>query len=142
FRQALRSPGGEAARRYLEERGLPPALWDRYGLGYAPAGWDGLVRALEERGVPPALLVEAGLAQARPGGGYYDRFRHRLMFPISDPRGRVVGFGGRSLDGQEPKYLNSPETPVFNKRRLWYGLDWARPRLRETGTAVVVEGYL
>src|SRR5690606_16782843 len=85
FRQALRSPGGEAARRYLEERGLPPALWDRYGLGYAPAGWDGLVRALEERGVPPALLVEAGLAQARPGGGYYDRFRHRLMFPISDP---------------------------------------------------------
>lgn len=142
FRQALRSPGGEAARRHLEERGLPPALWDRYGLGYAPAGWDGLVRALQERGVPPALLVEAGLAQARPGGGYYDRFRHRLMFPISDPRGRVVGFGGRSLDGQEPKYLNSPETPVFNKRRLWYGLDWARPRLRETGTAVVVEGYL
>ena len=142
FRQVLRSPAGEAARRYLEERGLPEPLWDRYGLGYAPAGWDGLVRALEQRGVPGAWLAEAGLAQPRPGGGYYDRFRHRVMFPIADPRGRVVGFGGRSLDGQEPKYLNTPETPLFNKRRLWYGLDWSRPRLRETGTAVVVEGYM
>ncbi|WP_243149759.1 DNA primase [Thermaerobacter sp. PB12/4term] len=142
FRQALRSPAGEAARAYLEERGLPSALWDRYGLGYAPPGWDGLVGALERRGVAPALLAEAGLAQPRPGGGYYDRFRHRVMFPITDPRGRVVGFGGRSLDGQEPKYLNSPETVLFNKRRLWYGLDWSRPRLRETGTAVVVEGYM
>lgn len=142
FRQSLRSPAGEAARVYLEERGLPAELWDRYGLGYAPPGWDGLVGALEQRGVPPALLGEAGLAQPRPGGGFYDRFRHRLMFPITDPRGRVVGFGGRALDGQEPKYLNSPETVLFNKRRLWYGLDWSRPRLRETGTAVVVEGYM
>ena len=142
FRHALQSPAGAAARAYLAGRGLDPATWERYGLGYAPAGWDALLQALGRRGVPAELMERAGLVQRRPGGGYYDRFRHRVMFPIRDPRGRVVGFGGRTLGDEEPKYLNSPETPVFNKRRLWFGLDLARPRLRETGVAVVVEGYL
>lgn len=143
YRHALRSPAGEPARAYLAARGIDAATIDRFGLGYAPDRWDALLQAMTRRGVPVALLERAGLVQARAAGqGYYDRFRHRVMFPIRDPRGRVVGFGGRALGDAEPKYLNSPETPVFNKRRLWFGLDLARARLRETGVAVVVEGYM
>ncbi|HEY8393343.1 MAG TPA: DNA primase [Thermaerobacter sp.] len=143
YRHVLRSPAGEPARAYLASRGIDEVTIERFGLGYAPDRWDALLQAMSRRGVPVGLLERAGLVQRRAGGqGYYDRFRHRVMFPIRDPRGRVVGFGGRALGEAEPKYLNSPETPVFNKRRLWFGLDLARVRLRETGVAVVVEGYM
>ncbi|MFS8640244.1 MAG: DNA primase [Symbiobacteriaceae bacterium] len=143
YRHVLQSPAGEPARAYLASRGVDAVTAERFGLGYAPNRWDALLQAMGRHGIPPALLEQAGLVQRRAGGqGYYDRFRNRVMFPIRDPRGRVVGFGGRALGDDEPKYLNSPETAVFNKRRLWFGLDLARVRLRETGVAVVVEGYM
>lgn len=128
---------------YAAERGLTPAVIDAFNIGYAPAGWDRLVRALAKKGVEAQWLVRAGLAVARPHGhGFYDRFRHRLMFPIQDARGRVVGFGGRTLDGSQPKYLNSPETELFNKRRILYGLPQAITSIRRRNKAVVVEGYM
>jgi len=133
---------GEPAREYLKGRGIEPKLIQRFGLGYSPAGPDSLCRAAERRGLAPALLDRAGLALRREDGGRrVDRFRNRLMFPIRDVRGRVVGFGGRSLDGSEPKYLNSPETPLFSKGRVLYGLHEARDALRERRRALVVEGY-
>lgn len=131
------------AREYAAARGLTPALLDAFNIGYAPAGWDRLVRALTGKGVTPQQLVQLGLAVPRPHGhGFYDRFRHRLMFPIQDARGRVVGFGGRTLDGSQPKYLNSPETVLFNKRRVLYGLPQAATSIRRYNKAVVVEGYM
>lgn len=142
FRQALRSPAGAGARHYLAARGIDESLGERYGLGYAPDRWDALLESLRRRGIAPEHLEAAGLVQRRATGGYYDRFRHRVMFPIRDPRGRVVGFAGRSLGDDPPKYLNSPETVLFRKRRLWFGLDLARPRIRDTGRVVVVEGYM
>lgn len=139
----LKMPFAAPAREYAAARGLTPAVLDAFNIGYAPAGWDRLVRTLAKKDVTPQLLVQAGLAASRPHGhGYYDRFRHRLMFPIHDARQRVVGFGGRTLDGSEPKYLNSPETALFNKRRVLYGLPQAAASIRRHNKAVVVEGYM
>lgn len=144
FQAQLRAPGGEQALAYLkQERGLSEATLEAFQLGYAPDRWDGLLRHLGSvEGIAPELLEAAGLVVPRKGGdGHYDRFRQRLMVPIRDRQGRVIGFGGRSLDGVEPKYLNSPETEVFEKGRHLFGLDRAADPIRRADQAVVVEGY-
>ncbi|RZO12283.1 MAG: DNA primase, partial [Synechococcus sp. MED-G135] len=144
FRTQLRSESGQGALQYLREsRGLSEATLDAFELGYAPEQWDGLLKHLQEvEGLAPELLEAAGLVVPRKGGnGFYDRFRHRVMVPIRDRQGRVIGFGGRSLDGGEPKYLNSPETEVFEKGKHLFGLDRAANAIRKDDRAVVVEGY-
>lgn len=144
FQSQLRSPEGAAALAYLRQsRGLSETTIDAFALGYAPERWDGLLRHLQEvEGMEPQLLEAAGLVVPRRGGdGFYDRFRHRVMVPIRDRQGRVIGFGGRSLDGAEPKYLNSPETEVFEKGKHLFGLDRAADPIRRADRAVVVEGY-
>ncbi len=141
YRERLGKPGNPAAR-YLEARGVPESLWTELTLGHAPDAWDSIVRALSPA-FPEELLIEAGLLQARAEGkGAYDRFRDRLIFVVRDERGRPVGFGGRVLspDG-EPKYLNSPESPIFSKKRLLYGLFSAREPIRRRDRVVLVEGY-
>ena len=134
---------GEAAKAYLAGRGIGESVIEAFGIGYAPPAWDKLVVAFEKRGVSAALLEESGLAAKRQkGAGHYDRFRNRVIIPIRDARGRVVAFGGRILGDGEPKYLNSPETLIFNKRRLLFGLDRAHRAITRAGFAVVVEGYM
>ncbi len=150
FAVQLRRPPGEAARAYLDRRGLGEAERTRFSLGYAPAGRNALKDHLVAKGARPGDLVEAGLLIApEDGGAPYDRFRDRVMFPITDGRGRVVSFGGRALDPQaRAKYLNGPETPVFHKGRTLYGLQEARRLLQAAHVAkreaqlVVVEGYM
>ncbi len=144
FRSQLRSPEGAGALAYLTaERGLSEGTIDAFDLGYAPERWDGLLNHLGQvENLAPELLEAAGLVVPRKGGdGFYDRFRHRVMVPIRDRQGRVIGFGGRSLDGGEPKYLNSPETEVFEKGKHLFGLDRASNAIRKDDRAVVVEGY-
>lgn len=131
-----------AAIGYLKRRGLTGEIAAAFGLGFAPDGWDHLVRALGTTAPQQELLVQAGLAARRDGGGVYDRFRGRVIFPIHDYRGRIVGFGGRIIDKGEPKYLNSPETPLFQKGRELYGLYRARDAIRREGLVVIVEGYM
>jgi DNA primase len=128
------------AIEYLKERGLTGAIAARFGIGYAPDAWQPLASAFDRYDEP--ALETAGLVIAGDGGKRYDRFRDRIMFPIHDSRGQVIGFGGRVLGDGEPKYLNSPETPLFSKGRELYGLFLARQALREAGTVVVVEGYM
>ncbi|MFP4347501.1 MAG: DNA primase [Desulfococcaceae bacterium] len=133
---------GEPARAYLERRGIKPAVAETFGLGYAPKGWDHLIRSFSKKKTDPGLLEKAGLTVPRKSGrGFIDRFRDRIMFPIRDIRRQVVGFGGRVMDEGLPKYLNSPETPVFNKSQTLYGVDTARARARETRQMYLVEGY-
>jgi len=142
YQAQLAKPGNKAAA-YLKERDVSEELGKRLSLGYAPDSWDALSRALLPA-FPESLLVEAGLLQPRQEGksGSYDRFRDRLLFVLRDERGRPVGFGGRTLSPEgEPKYLNSPESPVFQKKRLLYGLSDARDAMRKHDRAVVVEGY-
>ena len=129
------------AQGYLEKRQIPSELIERFGLGYAPEGWRTLIQALHPR-VPLADLEGAGLA-VRPesGGEPYDRVRHRLMFPIHNPSGRIVGFGGRTLGDDKAKYLNTNETDRFQKGLLLYGLHQAKKEIRESGRALLVEGY-
>jgi len=142
FRENLRGPEGSGARDYLAGRGLTPALVDRFQLGYALPRWDGLLRALKKRGHPDRLLAASGLIIARQDeSGHYDRFRNRLMIPIWDVSGKVVGFGGRALDASEVKYLNSPETALYRKGTHLFGLNLAARAVRERGRALVVEGY-
>ena len=144
FRSQLRSPEGASALAYLrDQRGLSETTLESFGLGYAPERWDGLLTHLQQvEGLAPELLEAAGLVVPRRGGeGFYDRFRHRVMVPICDRQGRIIGFGGRSLDGGEPKYLNSPETEVFEKGKHLFGLDKAVNAIRKDDRAVVVEGY-
>ena len=139
-----RGPDAERARDYLRDRGLAQATIDRFQLGYAPASWDWLLRQAPVAGFPTDVLVRAGLAVERQERtGHYDRFRDRVMFPIRDPQGRCVAFGGRVLPGASDgaKYINSPETPLFSKSSMLYGLDTAREGMARTGRAVVVEGY-
>ncbi|CAB1129612.1 DNA primase [Candidatus Hydrogenisulfobacillus filiaventi] len=141
FTARLAEAGGADARAALAARGVEGGLAERFGLGYAPPGWDGLVRFLSSRGVEAEEMVTAGVA-VRGQRGVYDRWRDRLMFPIRDSSGRVVGFGGRALrEGQEPKYLNSPETPVFRKGQILFGLDLARAAWRQGRRPLLVEGY-
>ncbi|ROR34184.1 DNA primase [Inmirania thermothiophila] len=140
YRRQLREhPAAPRAVAYLRGRGLDGAVAARFGLGYAPPGWDGLLRAFAGR---EALLVRAGLVVEREDGRRHDRFRDRIMFPIRDVRGRVVGFGGRALGEATPKYLNSPETPLFHKGRLLYGLHEALAAEARPPRLLVVEGYM
>jgi DNA primase len=144
FRSQLRAPEGEAALAYLrQQRRLSDTTLEAFELGFAPDRWDGLLQHLGQvHGFAPELLEAAGLVVPRKGGdGFYDRFRGRVMVPIKDRQGRVIGFGGRSLDGAEPKYLNSPETEVFEKGKHLFGLDRAADAIRRDDRAVVVEGY-
>ncbi len=144
YRHALKVlPAGRAALTYLEGRGLRAETIDDFRLGYALPQWDALSARLVQEKYEPETLVECGLARAsREGRKIYDYFRDRVMFPIADERGRVVAFGGRVMDGSEPKYLNSPESPIFKKRELLYGLDRARKSIIDGDQAIVVEGYL
>jgi DNA primase len=143
FRQCLtKDPRGRRARDYLNARGLDEATVQRFQLGYAPRGWDHLSRHLLRSGKRPEFIEQAGLAIRRPkGGGHYDRFRDRVIFPISDLSGHILGFGGRVMDDALPKYLNSPETPIYNKRRSLYGLKEARQEARAMQSVYIVEGY-
>ena len=134
---------GAAGRDYLAGRGITAEAIVRYGIGFAPDAWAKLSDAFQKRGIPEHLLVTAGLSVKRErGGGVYDRFRNRVIIPIADERGRIVGFGGRALGDAQPKYLNTAETPVFNKRRLLFGLDRAHRAIATEGAAIVVEGYM
>lgn len=140
--QLLVGRAGEAARAYLERRGVGADAAESFRLGYAPAGWDNLARYLRDKGVDSAEAATAGLLAERTSGGYYDRLRDRLVFPIQDAAGRVVSFGGRILGEGEPKYLNGPESPVFRKSEVLYGLPQAAEALRAERRALVVEGYM
>lgn len=143
YRSQLKGETGKAARAYLAGRGLDPDIIDRFGLGYAPDRRTGLKDALLARGLDEALLVEAGmLIKPEDGGATYDRFRHRVMFPIWDARGQVIAFGGRALGEARAKYLNSPETPLFHKGHVLYGLHLAKDTARNSGSLIVAEGYM
>jgi len=133
---------GAEARAAAESRGFTPEIIDAFELGAAPDRWDGLLKTIEKRSLDSAPFLAAGLLKARESGGLYDAFRRRLIFPIRDQLGRVVAFGGRKLrDEDEPKYLNSAETPIFDKSATCYGLPQATERIRESRRAIVVEGY-
>ena len=138
FRARLRD--SQRAIDYLKGRGLSGRIAQRYGIGYAPAGWQTLADAFPDYQDP--RLLEAGLVIENDQGRRYDRFRDRIMFPIHDARGNVIGFGGRIIDKGEPKYMNSPETPVFEKGRELYGQLQARDAIRNHGSVIVVEGYM
>jgi DNA primase len=129
------------ARGYLRSRGYEADVVDRFVIGYSPAEWDLLVTHLHDTGIKDEAMLAAGLASRSRRGNLVDRFRGRLMFPIYDVRGDAVGFGARQLDGDPPKYLNSPETPVYHKSRLLYGLNWAKSDIVRSDESVVVEGY-
>ena len=138
-----RTPEAQAARKYVESRGLEAATVERFGLGYAPDRWDTLLRHLRQRRHTLELAVEAGLLrEGERDGSRYDLFRKRLLFPIRDASGAVIGFGGRILGDGQPKYLNSPQTPLFDKSTVLYGLDQARQAIRREEQAIIVEGYM
>ena len=130
------------ARRYLAGRGITPEVLELFQIGFALPGWDNLVSFLGRQGFRPEDAVRAGLGIKKAGGGYYDLFRNRIIFPIWDAAGRVTGFGGRVLDNSQPKYINTPETAFFSKGRNLYGLHLARSAIREKGCIIVMEGYM
>ena len=144
FSRALRSDkSGQAAMAYLNKRGLSSEIIDRFNIGYAPRGWDNLLNFFSKMGVSLARVEKSGLILPKKGGrGYYDRFRDRIIFPIIDVNHAVIGFGGRVLDDTLPKYLNSPETTVYNKSRSLYGLHLSKDKCRNAQTVYIVEGYL
>jgi DNA primase len=142
FQQALRRPDAQSARDYLRERGLDQETIDEFRIGWAPDRWDELQQYLIQKGADAELIVSAGLAGQRDNGGYYDRFRGRIMFPIVSERGDLVGFGGRILGPGEPKYLNSPQTELFDKGATLYGIERARSAVRALNRATIVEGYV
>ncbi|MCA9312089.1 MAG: DNA primase, partial [Phycisphaerales bacterium] len=144
FTSILRHPEhGAAARAVIERRGISPEMVEAFGLGAAPARWDGLVQTIHARNLPEAHFVAAGLLKTREhGGGHYDTFRNRLIFPIHDQLGRAVAFGGRIIDPEDtPKYLNSPESVLFDKGSTLFGLPQALAAIKSTRTAIVTEGY-
>jgi DNA primase len=133
---------GKAARAYLEDRGLDNKAIDRFGIGYAPSDGDALLRILKQK-YPDKLLVESGLiSRGDQGGRLFDRFRRRIMFPIANDSGKIVAFGGRALGDEMPKYMNSPETPIYSKSNVLYHMDRAKEALRRSDFAVLVEGYM
>lgn len=144
YQHALYAPQGREALAYLsEKRQMSKETIQKFQLGYAPAGWETLMGYLvQQKQIPVSLVEEAGLVVPRKtGNGFYDRFRDRLMIPINDTRGRVIAFGGRSLGDEEPKYLNSPETELFNKSSVLFAMDHAREAISKSDQAIVVEGY-
>ncbi len=139
YRQCLQRSA--RARHYLEQRGLTPATIERFQLGYAPNGWDYLLRFLQKHQMTTEDALNAGLIR-QGEHGYYDYLRDRIVFPIYDASGRVIAFGGRALGDEEPKYLNTPETPLFEKRNTLYGWHLARSAIVKHASAIVVEGYM
>lgn len=143
YREMLSSPRGAPALNYLKGRGLTGDLIDKFGLGYAPGEWEFISGLGVAAGLDRSDMHKAGLLVERQNGsGYYDRFRERITFPIWDSVGEIVGFGGRALGNVEPKYLNSPDTPLFHKGKELYALNLARPSIRRQGTVLVMEGYM
>lgn len=141
-RQLRESPEAHRAIDYLKDRGLSGELAMEFELGFAPPGWDNLLNALGTSEAAKQRLSQIGMTLEKDNGGYYDRFRDRIIFPIRDQRGRAIGFGGRVLDDSLPKYLNSPETPIFHKGRELYGLFQARHQLKDMQRIYIVEGYM
>ncbi len=138
------SPAGKKALEYLQKRGINREIVELFKLGYAPDGWTVFYDFACKKGIKPGLLIKAGLVAAGKNKGYYDRFRNRIIFPIYSLGGKITGFGGRAIEGDSqegPKYLNSPETPVFDKGTLLYGLNLARQQMRQEKKAIVMEGY-
>jgi DNA primase len=143
FRANLKSQAGEAARNYIAKRGLAPETVEHFGLGYSDRSGRALVRLFEQRGFPVAQMEESGLVGKRQDGSLYDRFRNRLMFPIHNESGKIIAFGGRALSPEdEPKYLNSPETPIYKKSHVLYNLHRAKEGVRKDDRAILVEGYM
>ncbi|MBY6028335.1 DNA primase [Halomonas denitrificans] len=143
FRERLKMPEGQVAREYLEQRGVSDEIRELFGIGYAPAQWEALKRHLGGQGVDESVQIEYGLlVHHEDSGRSYDRFRDRVVFPIRDIRGRTLGFGGRVMGDAKPKYLNSPETPVFHKGRELYGLYEARQASPKLERLLIVEGYM
>jgi DNA primase len=143
FRDALASPAGARARQQLAARDVSERSIEQLGLGFAPNSKDGLKSALLKQGFPQGVLVQSGLLVQRDNGEVVDRFRHRLIIPICRDTGSVIAFGGRQMDPDQggPKYLNSPETPIYSKSRTLYGLNLSKAAIRKVGFAVLVEGY-
>jgi len=142
FSSQLSSERGRSARDYLATRKMGDAIVGAFHMGYAPEGWNNLTVYLEGRRVPLGLAEKAGLIISKDTGGYYDRFRGRVIFPIEDLSGRVVAFGGRAIGDDTPKYLNSPESPVYTKGRILYGISRTKDAIRNRDYAVLVEGYI
>lgn len=143
FRQNLASSAGEAARGYLERRGVRRETIGEFGLGYADRSGRALVRLFEQRGFAGDLMEASGLAGRREDGSFYDRFRNRLMFPIRNESGKIIAYGGRALAADDqPKYMNSPETPIYKKSFTLYNLDRAKDAIRKEDRAILVEGYM
>ena len=142
YQEVLQSTSGKAARDYLDERGVGQDARDKFQLGLSPDSWDGLVQHFKTFGVTREAALGAGLVRQTDDGRPYDFFRGRLMFPICDRDGNVIGFGARALDDSNPKYINTAATEAFDKRNTLYALHMATPRIRQTGTAVIVEGYM
>ena len=140
FRKQLLADAGREARDYIVKRGLSTQTVNRFGLGFAPNEWSALMDAMQKQGYTQKELLDAGLAVNGKKGGVYDRFRNRLMFPIIDIRGNVIGFGGRVMDDSTPKYLNSPETEIFNKRKNLFALNIAKKS--KQGRMILTEGYM
>ncbi len=143
----LRSKEATEVRAYVQSRGISAESVVAFGLGYAPEHWDSLSRYLLGKGYTERELVSGGLARERGDGfgsgeGIYDYFRHRLIFPIRDARGRVIGFGGRAIGDGQPKYLNSPQTLLFEKNSVLYALDMARDAIKQENQVIIVEGYV
>jgi len=142
FKAQLAGQAGESARRYLRGRGVSDESIRLFNLGYAPDSWDALLRAARRAGISQDLLLAAGLVRAGNERGPYDTFRNRIIFPIIDTLNRVIAFGGRALDDSPAKYLNSPETAIFDKSSALFGLNLAREAMQKAGRAIVVEGYI
>jgi len=141
--QLTQTTAGKKALDYWRQRGLTDKTIEAFGLGYAPDAWDAAANHFKAKGFSEADLLDAGLASERESGGIYDRFRDRIMLPIRDQRGRMTGFGARTLDPEGvPKYLNSPQTPIFDKGQILFGLDQARKAIRAKDQVVIVEGYM
>jgi DNA primase len=142
FSQQLNgTPEGRAAKAYLLDRGLDSEAMAKFGIGYAPAGGEALLRTMKQK-YPEKALEASGLFSRDPNGRFFDRFRRRVMFPIANDSGKIVAFGGRALGDDLPKYLNSPETPIYSKSNVLYHLDRAKEALRQRDFAVLVEGYM
>ncbi len=138
----LHEAEAESARKYTAGRGLSQTIMDNFQLGYSPNKWDGLLGHLSRTGYRDEDMLAVGLVVQRDTGGFHDRFRNRLMFPIRDIKGRVVGFGGRALDDSIPKYLNSPQSLLFDKSSIIYGIDRASPAIKQRDSVVITEGYM
>ncbi|MBI5078489.1 DNA primase, partial [Candidatus Saganbacteria bacterium] len=145
FRQCYEEDSGRIARDYVKQRGINEPTAKIFGVGFAPAGWDHLFKHLLSRGAAPGLIAAAGLTLSQENqenkDKYYDRFRNRLIFPVCDPRGRVIAFSGRALaENEEPKYMNSPDTPIYHKGETVFGLNLTKESVKKEKKAILVEG--